>query len=744
MRGERAIGPVELFDTVGLRARLAAEARGFDLPGGPCGPGGPGPEWSRTSILAWNAAREAIAHARLDVKSRRVGLVVGGTTGGMFENEPVLADLHSRAHEALSSPPVAMLSHPLSATGDCLHTTLGPFGRIATLCSACSSGANALLTGALWLASGELDAVVAGGTDGLCRLTFHGFNALQAIDPEPCRPFDRRRRGLNLGEGAGFVVLERASDASARGAVPIAELAGWAASAEAHHITNPEPGGGRAAATLSAALARAGLAPADVDYVNAHGTATPLNDSMESAALHRALGGEVERVLVSSSKGQIGHTLGAAGAIEAVLTALAVQRQEVPPTAGLDEPDPACPLVHVPHVGRQARVRAALSSSFGFGGMDTVLVLSTPTTPSNHSRPAPRPPRRGVVVTGAATLSLLGLDDASTASRLLSPIGPAGDAPPGSSGDTPDPPGGALAIELSAHLDVARARRLDRCARMGVVVCERALGEAAGSGRPIDRVRLGVALGTAFGSVDPTAAFVHRLYEKGARLASPAEFPNLVPSSPVGHVTIYLGTHGPAVTATDLATSGESAVAQAADLVALGEADAVVAGGVEEASVIVESVFMVLFGRPSATARQAGTGPLRGEGAGVVVLEAADHAEARGARVLARLAQVLEWRDPDRPAMDTLEPPRSASRPRVVVARPGDDADVSALLAGTEWGSVPRSSCRARAGEHEALGAVALAAATSLVARGEAGAVLVVGLARGRGYAFVLTAPGGG
>jgi 3-oxoacyl-[acyl-carrier-protein] synthase II len=726
LRGDRGIGPIDLFNTTGLRATTAMQVRGVTL-ASVRPQGGTGPEaraaWSRTSLLAGVAAREALARAKLDARTRRVGLVVGGTTGGMYENESLLAKLHVEPHAKQAL--IDMISHPLTATGDRLSETMGPFARVRTLCSACSSGANALIVAALWLLEGEVDAVLAGGTDGLCRLTFSGFNGLQAIDPEPCRPFDRRRRGLNLGEGAGFAVLERASAAEARGRAPMAELAGWALAAEAHHITNPEPGGATAARVIAAALARGGVTPAQVDYVNAHGTATPLNDSMESAALARALGGEVARVPVSSSKAQLGHTLGAAGAVEAIIAALAVEHQKLPPTAGLDEPDPACALVHVPHVGRGARVRAALSNSFGFGGMDSVLLFTEPGLGPGHDAGARM--GRSVVVTGVATLTPAGVGTASSAHRLLE-----------SDASLPSARGGGLTVDMSKELDAARARRFDRPARLGAVVAAHALGEAAKGGAALDTLRVGSVLGSAFGSVDASAAFMHRLFEKGLRMASPADFPNLVPSSPVGHVSIYLGVHGPALATADLAASGESAVEQAAELVACGEADAVVAGSVEEASEIVERILVVLFARTRAEVDRP-----RSEGAGVVVLEAEESARARGAKVLARLVQRLSWRDGQLDAqaapLSALAAPRDPRRARVVLPR--DNGGVDALLAGTAWLGLPRATCTAHAGEHEGLGGIAIAAAASLVAEGEASEVLVVGLAKGRGYAIVLAAP---
>ncbi len=712
VRGERGFGPVDLFDVTGQRAKIAAMVHGIDLPDHRG-------SWSRTSVFALKAAKEALAQAGVDPKAERVGLVVGGTTGGMFETEARLAKLHAEPHtregrEAL----LEMLSHPLTSTGDRLFECLGPFVRVRTICSACSSGANALAIGALWLLSGKVDAVLAGGSDGLCRLTFSGFNALAAIDPEPCRPFDRNRRGLNLGEGAGFAVLERASRAQARGKTPIAELAGWAIAAEAHHITNPEPRGSVAASVIRRALARAQLSAGDVDYVNAHGTGTPLNDTMESAALASALGEDARRVPVSSCKGQIGHTLGAAGAVEGIVTALAVARGILPPTSGLEDPDPACDLVHVMHKARASKIRAAVSNSFGFGGMDTVLVLTEPGLGPPHD-----PGMRKVVVTGIATLTPAGIAGPSGSAALLS-----------------GPPravcAGPLDIEFSRLLDGARARRLDRPACLGAIVAERALADGgfavrdALSGGP----KVGVVFGSAFGSVDASAAFMHRLFDKGPRLVSPAEFPNLVPSSPVGHVSIYLGLRGATLATADLATSGESALAQGAELVALGEADVVVAGSIEGASDIAERILVGLFARSRAEADTP-----RGEGAAALVLEAEDHARVRGARVLAHLGEVREWRNGVVAPLASVPlsvPPETA---RVVLPR--ENGGVEAYLEASPWRAVERLLVGPRAGQHEGLGGIALAAAAGLLAEGYVREVLVVGLAIGRGYAVTLAAP---
>jgi 3-oxoacyl-[acyl-carrier-protein] synthase II len=704
VRGERGLAPITLFATKENRARFGGEVRGLEAARLP---GDLGDAWSRTAAMAHIAASEAIAMSGIDVRGGRVGLVVGGTTGGMLENEELLARVY--ADPSLHPELRGLLSHPLWATTDRLHETLGPFARVRTLSSACSSGANALIVAAAWLLSGDLDAVVAGGTDGLCRLTLAGFNALSAVDPEACRPFDAGRRGLNLGEGAGFVVLERSDRVRARGRAPLAELAGWSLGGEAHHITNPEPTGRTPERVMRGAVARAGLAPGDIDYVNAHGTATPLNDGMECAAIARAV---APGVAVSSSKGQIGHTLAAAGAIEAAITALVVARQTLVPTAGLREIDPACAGVsHVLGEGRAARVRAAMTNAFGFGGMDSALVFTEPERGREHGAP-----RRSVVVTAAATLTHAGLlgtrDSADALGASASPS--AGPLPP-----------------LEPLLDVERARRLDRPARVGAIVVGRALEDANKDANELPDTT-GLILGSSFGRIDASAAFMHRIFAKGARLASPADFPNLVPSSPVGHTSIYLGLRGPVLAASELVASGECATVQAAELIAAGEADAIAAGDCEEANGIIERVISALF----AEGGHAPAAPY-GEGGGAVILEAEDSARARGAAVVARVVSVATWRDGE--GVPDLAPPRDAARAQVIAPRGSEGA--AAWLAGSSWRGVPREARVGSGGEHEALGAIAIAAAVSRIARGEASDVLVVSLIRGRGYAIAFGTP---
>ena len=242
-----------------------------------------------------------------------------------------------------------------------------------TVVTACSSGAVSLALAADLVADGVAPLAVAGGVDALTRICFMGFNALKLLDSAPCRPFDRDRRGMSIGEGAAFVVLEDAGRARAREARVYAELAGYGMTSDAFHVTSPHPDGEGMARAMRAALQQAGVTPASVGYANAHGTATPQNDRIEARAIRDVFG--EGRLLVSSTKSMIGHTMAAAGTLEAVATVLALVNEVIPPTAQLETPDPEIPFDCVPRVAREAAVELAVSNSFGFGGQNVTLLF---------------------------------------------------------------------------------------------------------------------------------------------------------------------------------------------------------------------------------------------------------------------------------------------------------------------------------------------------------------------------------
>ena len=698
IRGDRGFSKVTLFDVRNQRTQIAAEIA--DLRVADVAPRGRADAWSRTDAMAMLAAKEALESAGLN-RVEPLGLAVGASTGGMYEAEAVLGSM--QRGEAPEASARRLLSYPLSTTAEHISRTLRGVDRAVTLCSACSSGANAIVQGAAWLLERSVPRAVVGGTDGLCALTFTGFNSLNATDLGQCRPFDVERGGLSLGEGAAFLVLELESAARARGARVLAWLSGWAVAAEAHHITHPEPSGATAARLLKSALSRAGLLPGDIDYINAHGTGTQHNDAMEARAIHAAFGDAASRVRVSSSKGQVGHTLAAAGAIEAAFTVLALEQSVLPPTGGLERPDPALDLCHVQKPNQKAELRAALSSSFGFGGTGSVLVFERSKAPA---RPAHDAPKRTIVVSGAATIGPYGVIEGVANARYAEPAG-------SSDQERVDP---------LSRLDPARSRRFDRAAALVSLGAKSAL-ESAGR----DRAGVGLVSGTAFGSVERSVEFLRRVAERGPKLASPAEFPHLVPSAPAGNASIYLGLTGPVLGVSDLSTSAEAAVAVAADWVELGLADAIIAGSAEPWDAVVARVLGPLCENSSSDER--------GEGAGFVVLEAAGALEARRGCPLAVLVHRAESWDDDGRLLAGVPAPRRSERALVLI---GAGEGMGALLENTAWGAVERRHLSTGAGTHDALGGFALASGAALVASGAADEVLTLGGARGRSYAFVL------
>jgi 3-oxoacyl-[acyl-carrier-protein] synthase II len=361
--GERGIGAIRAFDTTGCRVNIAAGAPEVDVPPGAWLGG------SRTAALAYHAAASALEQSQLGPARVRAGVVLGSAGDGTPALEAYLGGSRRKAR---------LLAYPRRASTDLVAHWLGLGGPRCTINTACSSGAVALIHGADLLRARACDAVVAGGADELTRFTLTGFASLRALDPDPCRPFDRDRRGMSLGEGAGCLVLERLVDARRRGAEILAVLAGTGHTCDAHHLTAPDPAGQGAARAVRSALIEAGIAPERIAFINAHGTGTPHNDAAEVRALTAALGAHAPRCLVHSAKASIGHCLGAAGAIEAVIAVQSLRDQKVPPTAGLERPEFSGALDFVRGSARRFDGHFGLSTSFGFGGNNAVLVMAHP------------------------------------------------------------------------------------------------------------------------------------------------------------------------------------------------------------------------------------------------------------------------------------------------------------------------------------------------------------------------------
>ena len=372
--GKSGIGSISLFDTTGFPCQVAAQVKNRNLKA--VFDPQEVKRVSRCDLLGLIAAREALLDSGLHLERcnrDNIGVVMGGGAGGMLSWEKYRRT--SWLGETKPRPSLLLASAACTLT-DLIAKRYGLTGSRATITTACSSSATAIGYGFDLIQSGVQEIVVTGGSESLSELTFAGFNSFRLVDPEYCRPFDKNRRGLSLGEGAAILILEDYGSAEERGATIYAEVLGYATNSDAFHMTSPDPEAMGMSIVMAKALERAGVGADEVDYVNAHGTATKINDEMETKAIKRIFGEQNARKLaISSTKSMVGHCLGAAGAIEAVATVLALRNQIVPPTIHLDVPDPDCDLDYVPNQSRAQGIEIAVSNSFAFGGNNTCLVL---------------------------------------------------------------------------------------------------------------------------------------------------------------------------------------------------------------------------------------------------------------------------------------------------------------------------------------------------------------------------------
>ena len=377
--GACGIGRITRFDASGLPVQIAAELKGFD----------PVEHMPKTLArtmdpfmqFAFAAAEEALADSGLAIEpeSDRIGIVMGTAMDGVTTVARTQAayDAGHRVGPRFVPMTIGNIAAAQIAIAHGIH------GPSLTLNTACSAGGDAMMTAAMLLKTGEADAVLAvGGESILCPIVVSGLSQAKALsrrndDPEhACRPFDLNRDGFVIGEGGGALLIETEEHALARGAKIHAVLAGYANTSDAHHVTAPCPDGAGAAACMQRALARAGMQPSDIGYINAHGTSTPLGDKAETLAVKAVFGGRESAPPVSSTKSATGHLMGAGGLTEAIACIKAIQDGILPPTLHLDTPDPDCDLDYVPNAARKADISAAMSNSLGFGGQNSSIILS--------------------------------------------------------------------------------------------------------------------------------------------------------------------------------------------------------------------------------------------------------------------------------------------------------------------------------------------------------------------------------
>jgi len=379
--GRNGVASITLFDAEKHACRFAAEVKDFD----PIGFLEPkeAKRWDRFCKFGVVAAKQALADAGLeitDVNAERIGVSIGSGVGGLLTMETQAHVLEGKGPGRVSPFTVPMMI-PNMATG-LAAIALGAKGPSSAVATACAAGSNAIGDAFRLLQMGKADAMICGGAESaITPLGVAGFASAKALsfrndDPATAsRPFDKERDGFVIGEGAGVLVLETLEHAEARGATILAEMVGYGTTCDAHHITSPTPGGVGGAAAMRLALEDGGLSADSIDYVNAHGTSTPANDSNETAAIKSALGSHAHQIPVSSTKSMTGHLLGGSGGIEAVACVLALQHHVVPPTINHANPDPECDLDVVPNTARELKLGTVLSNSFGFGGHNVCLAF---------------------------------------------------------------------------------------------------------------------------------------------------------------------------------------------------------------------------------------------------------------------------------------------------------------------------------------------------------------------------------
>jgi 3-oxoacyl-(acyl-carrier-protein) synthase len=538
-RGEKKIGHLKIFPMSPNNRLPVGEVLGFvEKEGLP-----------RTHQLALKAAREAMAECQ-DVPD---AVVMGVTTGGMLRTEQCLkaGDLNPEAFKYHS---------PCSVTERIAHE-FGCHGPLITLSTACSSGAMAIKVALQMLRAGRARRVLAGGADSLSRLTYHGFRALQLIDPEGARPLDRNRRGMSIAEGAAVLVLVACENAPDHA---IAEIMGAGLSCDAYHPSAPHPEGAGALRAMQAAICDAHISVHEIDYINLHGTGTVDNDLSEARALNTLF--PEKKPLVSSIKGAIGHSLGAAGAIEAVVSALAVSEKLVPANVGCDVPDPELGLDPLMAPLESANVNTVLSNSFGFGGNNASIVIGSP----DRAQPFERLRRPyHLVVSGSGCLT--GAGDTKMSLEKVS-------GGKSCNGKVPD-------AVLSEGLSPRVIRRLKRLPRLAM-----SLAAAARANSGLPDAPASIFFGTGWGALSETYDFLMKLFESQEQFAGPIDFIGSVHNAAAGQVAIQFGCVGPNITATGGDCSFEQAL-MLAGLMAEDIDDTLLVIGADESHPVLTGLF---------------------------------------------------------------------------------------------------------------------------------------------------------
>ena len=714
--GQRGLGPLTKFDATGLRNASAGEVHHWSFDPAAFGLT-TGPDDATQFLLT--AAREALADAGLrravspsplverglggEVPGDAIGAVLSTNFGGAASWESF-----ARAFAISPSPGVerepggedAFHEFAFHTALDHLCAVFGLRGPCSLLSIACASGTAAIGQAFDMIRYGRADVMLAGGHDCLALSPIAGLSILRTMTTDDILPFSKNRSGTLFGEGAGIVVLEEYEHALARGvSVPplprgeggrgvgavspsplvergpggevYCEVLGSWQNNNAYHLTAPDPGGKGMTRVLAEAIRDAGISPADIGYINAHGTGTEYHDPEETLAIKNVLGAHAYEIGVSSIKGATAHLMGAAGAVEAVATAKALQTGILPPTINDGVPDEECDLDYILGEAREADVNCAASISAGVGGSNACLVVCRCATP--HPGHPAHPVRESVVVTGIAPISAIGIGHEDFADGLAQ--GRVGLRP----AERLD--GSAYGYaSLAECLDFvvedyleSEKTYLDRCSEFALAAVHLALEDAHVDRETLDHTRFGLCLGTAYGCLDSMMNTTERVQKKGARFSSPLIFTHTFANAPTSLAAIEFKIQGPTATFCVGDVSAAAAMQYAFDVLSHGRADIILAGGVD----VLSASLLAGINLPEDV--------VPGEGACLLVLERADYARARGATVLAELAAVeMRVTGPNAPAILPLSVPERGPGGEAVVLPPLHAMERGA--GGVRWG----------------------------------------------------------
>lgn len=616
--GRAGIRTNTLFDTTGMPTDQVGRVE-METPEGT----------DRCYALGEVAVAEALQDAGLDPRAlgERAGFIVGSSLGAM----PSLQAFHRSYVQqgAEQAPDAQAATSVIHVVADALAAKFGVTGPRSVTSNACAASAVAIGYAAELLWSGEVDAVVCGGVDPLASLSAYGFSSLGALADGPCSPLSGSD-GLTLGEGAAFLVLETEEAAAARGATVYAEISGYGLTCDGYHQTAPDPSGDGAVRSMSEALRSSGLEATDVDYINMHGTGTPTNDAVEPKAVKLLLGSNPTPP-ASSTKSMTGHTLGAAGAVEAICSVLAIRDDMLPPTTNVRPAAKDNGLDIVPGVGRKHDTTVALSNSFAFGGNNASLVVTAP----GRSTPPARPARQ-VLVTGVGAVSA-GSASADEVIESLTGGAPTFGAPTDIDGFGTAAFGRADTKSLARKINPAKARRMDALSVLSAAATADLYRQIGKPSRAV-ATGTGVVFGTGFGPLSTVADFHTDLVHEGVSGANALVFPNTVVNAAAGHLAMLHRFRGYAATITTGGTSALDCIHLASRVIERGAADRILVVVADEFPQVALDVQAGLqdYARDGVVRVGGQTGLVLADGAVAILLETPDASAESGTTSLAR------------------------------------------------------------------------------------------------------------